>query len=234
MGNIAYDPTMIGGGGGSYGMFGGGGGSIVEGLILGAVLGDGFGGRKNDDTCGQFAAVNQNITNGAYALSSEIALGNQFTNTNLQAGFNGITTQNAQETDLITSQICASNNDLSNRISDVGYQSAINTLNTKFELSQAIAGTAAQAAACCCEIKTQALENKYQAELANEARYNALSKQGTCETQSILSKLCSMELNTAQDTIAELRAERNNTHVAGAITTIINQLGVGNRAPVKA
>lgn len=239
MGNVNYDPTVVGAGGGyGAGGFGGIGGIGLVGLVGINDLG------RNDrnDNCGcaeygQFAAVNQNITNGAYTISSEIATGNQFTNTNLQNGFNNLSTLAVQNTGAIAHEISENTGEITEAIFQGTLTNTINSLNGKYDLAQAMNAMSAEMTECCCETK-QAIaatnltivESKYQAEIANEARYNALSKQGTAETQTILSKLCDMQAAALQDTIAELRSERDRNHASGAVTAIVNQLGIGNSA----
>jgi hypothetical protein len=131
--------------------------------------------------CGGFAGVNQNISNSTAALQNSLC-----------NGFNGVSQQLA-------------NNEINNLERSFAAQTAV---------SNGMNNIAMNLQNCCCENRANIADLKYTVATENCAdRTQAMQNTRdiidaqTRGTQTILDKLCALELDAKNDTIAQLRQE---------------------------
>lgn len=195
---------MGNGWGGGFGGFGGG--NAMLGYDFPWLLNGQAGINDNTNNGFQNALLNDNITSvrdGISDLSTQICNGFGNVNTQLCGGFAGVTAaingaQNAVAQQLYT-----------NQIADMERSYAAQTAN-----AQGQSALQAQLAQCCCDnrLATCQTQNIVQNE-GNATRFadanntRDIIDSQTRGTQAILDKLCTLELDAKNDTIAQLRQE---------------------------
>ena len=211
-------PMMNGGMGGNGGFWGGEGIWII--LII-ALLG-GFGNNGN----GGFFGGNNSFDDGYAWLSN----GQKEIMTNTNNGFDTLHLSNQLEgtrdgINALSNQLCNCCADINGNISNGFYNAEIGASNrqmanmqqafaTQTAITGAISNLSSDLASCCCEkrLATCQTQNIVQNE-GNATRFadanntRDIITNATANTQAILDKLCQLELDGKNDTIAQLRQE---------------------------
>lgn len=206
-GNGMVMPVSPMGGFGNNGGFGNDWGWIILLLLFaGGGWGNGFGGNNAMGYDFPWLLNGQNntdalVSNGFQNAAVQSALGD--IHTGLCGGFAGVTAAVNGAQANISQQL------YSNQIADLERSFAAQTANT-----QAITGVQSQLANCCCEnrLATCQTQNIVQNE-GNATRFadanntRDIIDSQTRGTQAILDKLCNLEIESKNDTIAQLRSE---------------------------
>ena len=197
---------MYGGGNGGFGGFGGDWGWIVLLLLLcGGGWGNGFGGGYGNMMLGYDFPWILNGQNGINTNTNEgfrdVMLNDGITS--IKDGINGISTQLCNG--FAGVEQGANARQIANMQTDFAMQNAINA---------GFNGVTSQLAQCCCDnrLATCQTQNIVQNE-GNQTRFadanntRDIIDSQTRGTQAILDKLCALELDAKNDTIANLRQE---------------------------
>lgn len=174
------------------------------------------------------AAINANTSSGFDHAATQSAIGdlsNAVTSgfgnvqTALCGGFAGVNAtvngaQNALAQQLYT-----------NQISDLERSFAAQTASTA-----GMSAIQAQLAQCCCDNKAATADVKYT--IATEACANRSTS--TANTQAILDKLCQMEIDAKDDTIAQLRSQVNELSRSASQTAQTAAIMANNEAQTAA
>ena len=218
-------PAYGGYGGGFGNMFGGDGSWLLLLVIL--LCGGGWGGMGFGGGWGMGGF------GGMYEFPWLLNGQNQI-NANTNAGFDHAATQSAigDLSNAVTSgfgdvqtALCggfagvnATVNGAQNAIAQQLYTNQISDLERSFNSQTAITGgltnLSSQFAQCCCENRAATADVKYT--IATEACNTRAAN--TQNTQAILDKLCQLELDAKNDTIAQLRTQLNMASLAASQT----------------
>lgn len=138
-------------------------------------------------------------------------------------GFNGNGYNLANEIDsrFISRDIFSTNQNVSAtsagtnaNVSETKYDLGTQILDNKYATQLAVANASAQSSQCCCEVKQAIAQNNYNNALQTQTLSSQIYQEAcanreldTANTQKILDKLCSMQVDTLQTRLSEKEAE---------------------------
>jgi len=137
----------------------------------------------------------------------------------ISEGFAGVNSSICNAQSAITQQL------YTNQIADMERSFAAQTAS-----AQGMSALQAQLAQCCCENRAATQDLKYT--LATEACNTRASS--TANTQAILDKLCQLELDAKNDTIAQLRSQINELGRAASQNAQTSAIIANNEAQTTA
>lgn len=163
-----------------------GGNSIIWVILLIAIMGGGFGwNNRSAELYGRTATVEDVNTNSNFTrLENQVRANENY----IQQGFTNI----------------------GNGIANLGYESARQIGDLKYDLATKTNQLSSQMATCCCETKGLIMENRY-LEAQNTAAINANT---TAQTQKILDALAQNKIESLQGRINQLELQNA---VAGVV-----------------
>lgn len=223
--NGAY-PYPVYAGGNGFGGYGDGGWLwlIVILAFMNGGWGNGFGGYGANGLLG-IDTIDQSID--SRFLSRDVFSTNQ----NVSTTGAGISSDICQSTNSINSNISNLGYNLASSIADSKYDTALGIMQNRFDNQLGLQNLGTQMQSCCCETQKDIAGVNYNMALQTQQLSSQLATEAcdtratsTANTQKILDKLCSMEIDNLQTRLGEKEAEIRELQLENSQQALANSI----------